>query len=105
MKMSKRPELEEKLLRFAAPALYQQMADTFSDYHIHPYDIHGTVKRNESGFEVTLRFSQSFSQTMTTQVTLEQARVPDADVVQFFAEAAEKCKSLLISNYYKMIKL
>jgi len=103
--MSKSPALEEKLLRFAAPALYQQMADTFSSYHIHPYDIHGTVKKNESGYEVTLRFSQSFSQAMTTQVSFEQAIVPDADVVQFFAEAAEKCKSLLISNYYKMIKL
>jgi len=105
VKMNKRPELEEKLLRFAAPALYQQMADTFSSYHIHPYDIHGTLKKNESGYEVTLRFSQSFSQVMTTQVSFEQAMVPDADVVQFFVEAAEKCKSLLISNYYKMIKL
>ncbi|WP_035446122.1 hypothetical protein [Bacillus sp. UNC41MFS5] len=103
--MNKRPELEEKLLRFAAPALYQQMADTFSSYHIHPYDIHGTLKKNESGYEVTLRFSQSFSQVMTTQVSFEQAMVPDAEVVQFFVEAAEKCKSLLISNYYKMIKL
>jgi hypothetical protein len=41
--MSNKTALDEKLLRFAAPALYQQMADIFSSYHIHPYDIHGTV--------------------------------------------------------------
>jgi hypothetical protein len=105
VKMSNNPALDEKLLRFAAPALYQQMADIFSSYHIHPYDIHGTVIKNENGFDVTLRFSQSFSQSVTTQVSFDQAKNPDKDVVRFFEETAEKCKSLLISDYYKMIKL
>lgn len=103
--MSNKPPLEEKLLRFAVPALYKQMADTFSSYNIHPYDIHGTVLKNETGYDVKIRFSQSFSHSMTTQVSFEQAINPDEKVIHFFKEAAEKCQSLLISDYYKMIKL
>lgn len=97
--------LEEKLLRFAAPVLYKTMAETFSRVNIHPYDIHGTVIKNEDGFDVTLRFSPSFSQFVTTKVSFEQAIHPDEEVIRFFEETAEKCKSQLISDYYKMIKL
>ncbi|MBO0961727.1 hypothetical protein J1P26_18645 [Neobacillus sp. MM2021_6] len=103
--MSNKPSLEEKLLRFAAPALYQKMSDIFSDLNIHPFDIHGTVTKSENGYELTLRFSPSFSQSVTTMVSYEQALNPDDEVVRFFEEAAEKCKSQLISEYYKMIKL
>ncbi|WHY83868.1 hypothetical protein QNH39_14350 [Neobacillus novalis] len=103
--MSNKPVLEEKLLRFAAPALYQKMAETFSTLNIHTFDIHGTVVKREDGYEVTLRFSPSFSQSATTKVSFEQAIKPDEEVVRFFEETAEKCKSELISDYYKMIKL
>jgi hypothetical protein len=35
--------VEEKLLRFAAPAVYQIMVETYSTYHIHPYDVQATI--------------------------------------------------------------
>jgi hypothetical protein len=105
VKMSNPQELEEKLLRFAAPELFKQLTDIFSSYHIQPYDIHGTVKKDETGYDITLRFSQSFSQSISTHVSFEQAMNPDEQVEHFFKEAAEKCKSLLISDYYKMIRL
>ncbi|ETI68961.1 type III secretion system chaperone family protein [Neobacillus vireti] len=103
--MGNKPVLEEKLLRFAAPALYQKMSETFSNLNIHPFDVHGTVLKCENGYELTLRFSPSFSQSATTKVSFEQALNPDEEVVRFFEETAEKCKSQLISDYYKMIKL
>ncbi|MEH7075926.1 hypothetical protein [Neobacillus drentensis] len=103
--MSNKPPLEEKLLRFDLPELYKQLAETFFSYNIHPYDIHGTVIKNKTGYDVTIRFSQSFSQSMKTQVSFEQAMNPDEEVIHFFQESAEKCKALLISDYYKMIKL
>jgi hypothetical protein len=103
--MDNKSGLEEKLVRFSAPVLYKTMAETFSKFNIHPYDIHGTVIKNETGYEITLRFSQSFSQRVSTQVSFEQAMHPDEEVIHFFKETAEKCKSLLISDYYKMIKL
>ncbi|WP_066062347.1 hypothetical protein [Neobacillus soli] len=103
--MSGKYVIEEKLLRFAAPALYKKMVETFSRYNIHPFDIHGTVVKSEDGYEIILRFSQSFSQTVTTTVSFEQASNPDEEVVLFFEEIAEKCKTQLISDYYKMIKL
>jgi hypothetical protein len=53
VKMSNTQALEEKVLRFAAPALFKQMAETFSSYHIHLYDIHATVKKYETGYDVT----------------------------------------------------
>jgi hypothetical protein len=103
--MGKKDDLEKKLLRFAAPNLYQVMVDVFSAHHIHPYDIYGSVVKKENGFDVTLRFSQSFSQFVTTFVTFDQARIPDEGIISFFKETAEKCKNQLISDYYKMIKL
>ncbi|MCM2532024.1 hypothetical protein NDK43_05995 [Neobacillus pocheonensis] len=97
--------VEERLLRFAAPALYQRMVETFSTFHIHPYDVQATIFKNESGFDVTLRFSNDFSQTVTIDLKNEQVAQPDEDVTRFFEEAAAKCKSTLIADYYKMIKL
>lgn len=103
--MSEKQELEEKLLRFATPALYKEMVETFLSLHLHPHDVHGTVRQNEHGFEVTLRFSADFSQSISTHISFEQAENPDEKVVRFFEEAAEKCKAQLISEYYKMIKV
>lgn len=104
MKMGK-DVIEEKLLRFAAPNLYQKMVDVFSSYNIHSYDIYATVVKQEKGYDLTLRFSQSFSQSVTALVTFEQAKNPDEEITDFLKETAEKCKNQLISDYYKMIKL
>jgi hypothetical protein len=104
MKMNEKYVIEERVLRFAAPALYKKMIETFSSFNIHPYDIHGTVLKSENGFDITLRFSNSYSQLVTTKVSFEQAKNPDETVIRFFEETAEKCKSQLISDYYKMIK-
>jgi UDP-3-O-acyl-N-acetylglucosamine deacetylase len=98
-------KLEEKLLRFAAPALYQKMVDIFSDLNIHSYDVHGTAMKKEHGLEVTLRFSANYIQEITTYFSMEQVQKPDEEVEKFFKETAEKCKSQLIADYYKMIKL
>ncbi|MEH7225140.1 hypothetical protein V7112_15120 [Bacillus sp. JJ1566] len=103
--MGKKDAIEEKLLRFAAPNLYQKMVDTFFEYNIHSYDIYATVVKQEEGYDLTLRFSQSFSQSVTAFISFEQANDPDEEIASFFKETAEKCKNQLISDYYKMIKL
>lgn len=95
---------EEKLLRFEAPALYNRMVETLSAYHIHPYDVQATALKDERGLDVSLRFSANFSQLLTKRLRFEQAENPDEDVICFFKEAADKCKSSLITNYFKMIK-
>ncbi|WP_042455072.1 hypothetical protein [Neobacillus dielmonensis] len=94
-----------RLMRFAAPVLYEKMAEVFSFYHIHPFDFHGTLQEVEDGFEITIMFSTNFSQSVTTLVTFEQARNPDEQVIRFFKQTAEQCKTQLIADYYKMIKL
>jgi len=103
--MGKKDVIEEKMLRFAAPNLYKKMVETFLAYNIHSYDIYATVVKQEKGFELTLRFSESFSQAVTGFVSFEQAENPDEEVTSFFKETAEKCKNQLISDYYRMIKL
>jgi hypothetical protein len=105
MVMSENKTLEEKLLRFAAPALHKKMCETFSTFNIHPFDVQGTVLKKDNGFDLTLRFSANFSQSESTYISLEQAVNPDEAVIRFFEETAEKCKTMLISDYYKMIKL
>ncbi|WP_442600223.1 hypothetical protein [Neobacillus sp. D3-1R] len=103
--MAPKPKLEEKLLRFAAPAIYQKMIEVFSDHNIHSYDVHGTVVKKEDGIEVMLRFSAQFFEEVSIHFSSAQASNPDESMTQFFKETAEKCKSKLISDYYKMIKL
>jgi hypothetical protein len=97
--------LEEKLLRYATPALYTKMVEIFSTYHIHPYDVQASVCKNENGFNVSLKFSADLSQSVSHQFSMEQVKHPEEEVTRFFHEAAEKCKSLLIADYYKMMKL
>ncbi|MED4204023.1 hypothetical protein [Neobacillus mesonae] len=103
--MGEKLELEEKLMRFAVPALYNKMVETFSAVNLHPHDVQGTVVKDESGFTVTLRFAADFSTSASTHISFEQADHPDDEVTRFLEEAASKCKSQLISDYYKMIKL
>jgi hypothetical protein len=98
-------QLDEKLLRYAAPALYQRMIEVFSQHNIHSYDVHSTVIKKELGYEVSLRFSANFAEKISSFFTNEQAAQPDEEVTQFFNETAKKCKSQLIADYYKMIKL
>lgn len=97
--------LEERLLRYGTPALYDKMVETFSNFHIHPYDVQSTVSKVEDKFEVSLKFSADFSQSVSRQFTIEQVEHPDEEVTSFFQESAEKCKSILIADYYKMMKV
>ena len=97
--------IEERLLCFAAPQLYKKMVEIFSNHHIHSYDVQAYVEKSDQEMDLTLRFSSDFSQTVTTQISCQQAENPDDKVIQFFEETAEKCKSILIADYYKMIKL
>ncbi|PFO08378.1 hypothetical protein COJ85_03820 [Bacillus sp. AFS076308] len=96
--------LEERLLRYAVPALYDRMADIFAAYHIHPYDVHATAIKEDDGYDVSIRFAADFSQVSTKHFTGEQVKHPGEDVTHFFQEAAETCKSFLITDYFKMMK-
>ena len=95
----------QRLLRFAAPALYKKMVETFSANHLHPYDVLATVIQDEQGFEVRIRFSTDYSLGEIFHVSFEQAMNPDQKVKRIFEETAEKCKTQLIADYFKMIKL
>lgn len=39
--------VEERLLRFELPTLYKQMLGVFEKYHIHPFDIQGTILKKK----------------------------------------------------------
>lgn len=97
--------LKEKLLRFAAPKLYERMIEAFSIYHIHPYDVHATVKEKENGLEVSLKLTSDLSQSLKHEFSSEQVNRPNEKVTLFFKEAADQLKSMLIADYYKMMKL
>jgi hypothetical protein len=94
----------ERLLRFGAPELYNKMVETFSAYHLHPHDVHATLVKSENGLAVTLNFTADFSQSLSANFSLEQAADPDEAVSRFFEGVAERCKGLLIADYYRMLK-
>jgi len=103
--MGQQKEIEVRLLRFSAPVLYQEMVDIFSKVNLHPYDLHATTVKTEKGFEVTIQFSSSFTQSVTTFISFDQATNPDEETVRFFTETAEKCKQQLIADYFNRIKV
>lgn len=96
--------LEERQLRYTVPIVYNRMVETFATYHIHPYDVQALAIKNEEGYAISLRFAKGFSQSITKHFSFEQAKHPDNEVTLFFQEAADKCKSFLIADYYKMMK-
>ncbi|MDQ0229964.1 hypothetical protein [Metabacillus malikii] len=97
---------EERLLRFAAPALYKKMVEVFSKKNIHPYDIYATAKDRVDGLTLTISLSQSLSaKPISADFSFDQANNPDERVETFFQETVETCKQQLISEYFKMIKL
>jgi hypothetical protein len=103
--MEQQKEIEVRLLRFSAPVLYQEMVNIFSKVNLHPYDLHATTVKTEKGFEVTIQFSPSFTQSATTVVSFEQVQRPDDEITRFFSETAEKCKQQLIADYFNRIKV
>ncbi|MFB6466872.1 hypothetical protein ACE38V_08610 [Cytobacillus sp. Hz8] len=96
--------MEERLLRFASPTLYQKMIEAFSTYHLHPYDVYGTLTKKGDVMVVTLRFSADYTQEETIFLQESQLTYPDEAVEQFFLKVAEKCKSLLVTDYFNMTK-
>lgn len=96
---------EERILRFAKPALYKKMIEIFSAYHIHPCDVHATIKKDEDGYELSLLFPANNGKQMTTRLCPEKDNHFDQKLTSFFEKAAAESKSLLMSHYYRMIKL
>jgi hypothetical protein len=102
--MVQKKEVEVGLLRFTAPILYQTMVSIFSKVNLHPYDFCATTVKTEEGFELTIQFSQSFTQSVKTFVTFETAQNPNEEITRFFTETAEICKQQLIADYFNRIK-
>lgn len=96
---------KEESLRIVSPVLYRRMIDIFKKYNIHPYDAHGFIKKSHSGFELSIKLADSFSEVGRTIISDKQAFEPDEEVSEFFKETAESCKNRLIQEYFKMIKL
>ena len=100
------PHLQkEQSLRFAAPNVYHRMVESFKKLNIHPYDVQGTIMAAKDGFDITIRSVATASEITKISISKEQAKNPDEKVDRLFEEAAEKCKSQLITDYFKMIKL
>lgn len=95
---------QERSIRIATPELHKKMIETFEPYHIHPFDVQGTVIKNKNGYDVKLTFTNTFSKSVSAYFNFNQVKSPDEKVTKFFNETAEECKSHLIKNYYKMIK-
>jgi hypothetical protein len=96
--------VEERILRFADPELYKKMIETFSAHHIHPYDVQATIKKDEEGYELSLLVPANNGKRMTTRLGLEKESHFNKNVTSFFEKAAAESKSLLMSDYYRMVK-
>jgi hypothetical protein len=96
--------IKEHALRAAAPGLYTHLIAELEKCHIHPYDIEPSVIEKESGLQLILRFGEGFMQSDTRDFTWEEIERQAESINEFFKEAGERCKKVLIADYYKMMK-
>lgn len=96
---------EERILRYAEPTLYKKMIEIFSFYHIHPYDIQATIKKEEKGYELLLKFPNHSTGIKTwLPYNYNQVFHFDEEARKFFEKAADACRSLLMAEYNKTTK-
>ncbi|PGS78522.1 hypothetical protein COC69_15100 [Bacillus cereus] len=74
---------KEESFRIKLPTLYKKMLEVFQKYHIHPFDIQGTIIKKDKGYDVIIRFSPLFSNTAKTFITFEKMMYPDEGATRF----------------------
>lgn len=94
---------EERILRYAEPTIYKKMIEIFSFHHIHPYDIQATIKKEEKGYELLLKFP-NHSARIKTWLPYSQVFHFDEEARKFFEKAADTCRSLLMTEFNKTTK-
>lgn len=95
---------KEQSLRIAYPKVYEKMLKVFAEHRIHSYDTVSTAVKRKDKIKISLKFPGS-GFVISEKEFHDTGQLEKKDeLISFFEKAAEKCKSELIANYYKMIK-
>ncbi|KWZ78736.1 hypothetical protein [Heyndrickxia coagulans] len=95
---------QEKPLFSVPPPLYHTFMQTFELHHIHLYDADPAGVEKENGIEVVLRYGDRFQHETRKCFSFSDIENKAPEVAEFFKQAAESCKEVLIADYYKMMK-
>lgn len=94
-----------KSLSLVAPELNAALLAELGALHLHPYDIQAGIAMEKSGVRLTLRYGEELAYCSERLFDGMDIPIPtDQAVKDFFREAADNCKKVLMAEYYKWMK-
>ncbi|MGY0691712.1 hypothetical protein ACW2QC_02825 [Virgibacillus sp. FSP13] len=95
----------EQPIRILFPKLYEYIETELENLHVHPYDIQANIAEEGSEYRILIHFGDGFAHTKSQLFTLEAINQLDTQITEFIKELGEKCKEVMIADYFKMMKI
>lgn len=95
---------KELPLRLVLPKLYEILSTELENLHIHSYDYQANVIEENKGYEIILRYGDGFQKSESTFFTSEMIENGSKELLDFIKSAAQSCKTVMIADYFKMMK-
>ena len=104
--LDRTPPRKTRLLRFAEPACYRLLSEQLALYHLHPFDVHASVRQDDAAgrAEIFIRYGDG-PVVRSAAFAVEALQGPADEIADFFRETAKDCKKTLIGDYYKLMKV
>lgn len=94
-----------KPLRVIDPKLYKFIVDELNRRHnIHSYDIEILAKKIDSGLTMTFKYGEDYAQSKEIFFDFKTLHDRSSKLTDFVHELADECKSVMIKDYFKMVK-
>ncbi|GAA0611349.1 hypothetical protein GCM10009001_30740 [Virgibacillus siamensis] len=93
-------------LRVLFPDLYQFVVNHLEETHnIHPYDVQAHALKDQNGYQLIFHFGEGYAHEESKFFTLDSIKNMDAEIKEFTKTVGEKCKEVMIADYFKMMKM
>jgi len=101
-----KPSPRPKPLRFVDPACYRLLLEQLEPYHLHGHDVHAALLIDEAEGKAVLTLTYGDAPVRRIgEFAVDALKRLDAEIVDFFREAAKDCKKTLVADYYKLMKV
>lgn len=103
--VEKTDQKSSKSLRVIDPKLYRFIVDELNRRHnIHSYDIQILAKKIESGLTMTFKYGEDYAQSKEVFFEFKTLNDRNSELTDFIHGLADDCKSVMIKDYFKMVK-
>lgn len=95
----------ERPLRVMLPTFYNYLIMELEKECIHAYDIQANAVESKTGYVIHIFYGQGFTQTSSNFFSHSSIENVDESVKEYIKTIAEKCKQVMIADYFKMMKM